>query len=328
MIHFVVRRNSLFCWASFLLDTRVAPGNTNPKVLLHNPGCGSCALKRLTDLYLHFITQCDDNIIRNKADVWKYSLSLRELCVNAERLYFFSMPWANPSFLLDTRVAPGNTNPSVLLYNAGCDSCALKRLSDLYWQLITQCEGHTIVNKADVWKYSLSLRGLCLNAERLYFFSMPWANPSFLLDTRIAPENTKPNIGLTVQPRLWQLCFEKINGVHRGVFSTSGDSMSTSGDVQYIGGYHDACGEISWVHRGMFNTSGFWYKLKDFLSPCSPTCIMISPRCTEHPPMYSWYPPDVLVVSPRCTHGIPPMYWTSPDVLNTHYAGWLGTFPV
>ena len=40
--------------------------------------------------------------------------------------------------------------------------------------------------------------------------------------------------------------------------------------------------------------------------------------------MYSWYPPDVLMVSPRCTEH-PPMYWTSPDVLNTHYTGWLST---
>ena len=67
------------------------------------------------------------------------------------------------------------------------------------------------------------------------------------------------------------------------------------------------------------------------------------PHCTEHPPMYSWYPPmyswypsdvlnipDVLMVSLRCTHGTP---WCiehppdvlnilSPDVLNTHYTGW------
>ena len=28
--------------------------------------------------------------------------------------------------------------------------------------------------------------------------------------------------------------------------STSGDVMSTLGDVQYIGGYHDACGGASW----------------------------------------------------------------------------------
>ena len=55
---------------------------------------------------------------------------------------------------------------------------------------------------------------------------------------------------------------------------------------------------------------------------------MISLRCTEHPPMYSWYPPmyswypsnvlnipDVLMVSPHIHHDIPLMYWTSSNVL-------------
>ena len=47
----------------------------------------------------------------------------------------------------------------------------------------------------------------------------------------------------------------------------------------------------------------------------SPDVLMISLLCTEHPPMYSWYPPDVLN-TPRCTHGVPPMYsWCPPDVL-------------
>ena len=32
--------------------------------------------------------------------------------------------------------------------------------------------------------------------------------------------------------------------------------FSTSGGVQYIGGYHEYIGGISWVHRGMFSTSG------------------------------------------------------------------------
>ena len=171
--------------------------------------------------------------------------------------------------------------------------------------------------------------------------------------------------------------------VHRGdIMSTSGGYHDTCGgyheymgDVQYIGGipwvhrgdimstsggYHEYIGGCS-VHRGMFSTSEFSIEIERILSSCSPTCIMISlrctehppmyswypptfimisPRCTEHPPMYSWYPPDVLMVSPRCTHGIPPMYWTppdvlniprctehppmywtSPDVLNTHYTG-------
>ena len=119
--------------------------------------------------------------------------------------------------------------------------------------------------------------------------------------------------------------------VHRGIsWYVWGDTMSKSGDVQYIGGipwvhrgdtmstsgeYHEYIGGISWVHRGMFSTSEFSIEIERILSTCSPTCIMISLRCTEHPPMYSWYPPDVLMISPRCTHGIPPMYWTSSDVL-------------
>ena len=70
------------------------------------------------------------------------------------------------------------------------------------------------------------------------------------------------------------------------------DIMSTSGDVQYIGG----CS----VHWGMFSTLGFSIEIERILSCCSPTCIMIpsdvlnKPRCTH----------DI----PRCTHGIPPMY--------------------
>ena len=167
--------------------------------------------------------------------------------------------------------------------------------------------------------------------------------------------------------------------------------FSTSGDIQYIGGYsvhrglfstsggyHEYIGGISWVHRGRFSTLGdtlstwegyheyiggiSWYLwgskllktfqllLKTPMYWTSPDVLMISPdvlnsipphasrepphmhlesppQCNEHPPMYSWYPsmywtpPDAFMISPECTHGIPPMYWTSPDVLNTHYTG-------
>ena len=62
--------------------------------------------------------------------------------------------------------------------------------------------------------------------------------------------------------------------VHRG------DTMSTSG------GYHEYIGGCS-VHWGMFSTSEFSIEIERILSSCSPTCIMISLRCTEHPPMYS-----------------------------------------
>ena len=43
----------------------------------------------------------------------------------------------------------------------------------------------------------------------------------------------------------------------------------------------------------------------------SPTCIMVTLRCTEHPPTYSWYP--------HIYHRIPPGYsWNPPDALKTH----------
>ena len=48
--------------------------------------------------------------------------------------------------------------------------------------------------------------------------------------------------------------------------STSGDITSTSGDGQYIGGYHDACGK----------------QIDKSLS-----VSIENPQCTEHPPMYS-----------------------------------------
>ena len=53
-----------------------------------------------------------------------------------------------------------------------------------------------------------------------------------------------------------------------------------------VGGYHEYIGGCS-VHRGMFSTSEFLIEIERILSSCSPTCIMISLRCTEHPPMYS-----------------------------------------
>ena len=134
------------------------------------------------------------------------------------------------------------------------------------------------------------------------------------------------------------------SSVHRGdIMIHVGDTMSTSGDFQYIRGIPWVYHGISWVYRGMFSTSEFSIEIERILSSCSPTCIMISLRCTELLPLYSWHPPDVLMVSlrctehplmytwypphsswyppdvwniPRCTHDIPQMYWTPLDVLN------------
>ena len=103
--------------------------------------------------------------------------------------------------------------------------------------------------------------------------------------------------------------------------SGRGDIMNTLGDVQYIVGYHDACGGIPWVHWVMFSTSGdIMSTLGDIMSTSGLSIEMeriyqVTPPnaswyplwCTEHPPIYSWY-------SPRFTHGISLMYWTPPNV--------------
>ena len=72
------------------------------------------------------------------------------------------------------------------------------------------------------------------------------------------------------------------------------DTMSTSGGYhEYIGGCSVHRGDIM-IHvgdtmstSGVFSTSEFSIEIERILLSCSPTCIMISLRCTEHPPMYS-----------------------------------------
>ena len=86
------------------------------------------------------------------------------------------------------------------------------------------------------------------------------------------------------------MCVQYIGGcsVHRGVFSTSG-------------GYHEYIGGCS-VHRRdiMIHVGEQLDKILS-ISIENPNVLMISPRCTEHPP-------DVLMVSPTMYHDIPPMY--------------------
>ena len=150
---------------------------------------------------------------------------------------------------------------------------------------------------------------------------------------------------LTLRITLYNVC-----SVHRGVFSTSGDTMSTSGGyheyiggcsvhrgdiMMNVGGYHEYIGGCSVHRRDTMSTSGGYH---EYIGGCSvhrrnimihvgeqldkilsisiensdvlniPRCTHDIPRCTHDiPPMYSWYPPDVLMVSPRCTEH-PPMY--------------------
>ena len=109
--------------------------------------------------------------------------------------------------------------------------------------------------------------------------------------------------------------------------------FSTSGHVQFIGGYHEYNGgcSIYWrdtrmhVRRYREYTWDVQYIRvfninQKFLSICSFTCIMISSyvfmvslSCAEYPPIYSWYlqkeswyPSDVLNI-PRSTEHT--LYW-------------------
>ena len=64
--------------------------------------------------------------------------------------------------------------------------------------------------------------------------------------------------------------------------STVGDILSTMGDVQYDGGYHDACGGYR-EYRGVLSTLWdiIFYYLKTSTVLNIPTCIMISPHGTQ-----------------------------------------------
>ena len=89
-----------------------------------------------------------------------------------------------------------------------------------------------------------------------------------------------------------------VSSVNQAMFSTSGDIMrtsgiswvhredimSTSGDIMmHVGGFHEYI-------RGCLAHRGFQYKSKA-LWTCSPTWIMISPRCTQD------ISPDVFIIT-------------------------------
>ena len=69
-----------------------------------------------------------------------------------------------------------------------------------------------------------------------------------------------------------------------GVFSTVGGYHPLK--FEYHGGYHDACGGISWVPWGVFSTVGYSNNKRLF------------------PPRY-WTPSTVLMISPHLHHDIP-----------------------
>ena len=97
--------------------------------------------------------------------------------------------------------------------------------------------------------------------------------------------------------------------VHRGV-------CSTMGDVQYTGG-------ISWAQWGNHEYTGVFSTLADIMSTKGDIMINVGkvigkpvefvwkPQCTEHPLVYSWYPPHSSWYPPGYSW-YPPVYWTPP----------------
>ena len=76
--------------------------------------------------------------------------------------------------------------------------------------------------------------------------------------------------------------------------------MRTSGDVQYIGGYHDKCGGY---HEYI---GGCSVHRRDIMIHVGEQLDKILSISIENSDVLNI--PDVLMISPRCTHGIPPMY--------------------
>ena len=86
-----------------------------------------------------------------------------------------------------------------------------------------------------------------------------------------------------------------------------GDTMSTSGDIMmHVGEQVDKSLSVSIESPDVLN-------IPDVLM-ISPDVLVVYLRCTEHPPMYSWYSSTCIIISPnvlnvlQCTHDIPPMY--------------------
>ena len=129
------------------------------------------------------------------------------------------------------------------------------------------------------------------------------------------------------------MCVQYIGGcsVHWGCSVHRRDTISKSGGYHdECGGYHEYIGGCSVHRRDTISTSDGYHEYIGGISWYMWGSNLINPfdfcwklQSTEHPPMYSWYPPDVLMISPQCTHGIPHMYhdiptciMISPDILS------------
>ena len=91
---------------------------------------------------------------------------------------------------------------------------------------------------------------------------------------------------------------------------------STTGDVEYTGGYHDKCGERSlgkqlnlYGNPSVLNIPRCTDDILPHSSWYRSAALMASPHCIEHPRCTH----DI----PQCTHDIPRCTDESPSVLNT-----------
>ena len=106
-------------------------------------------------------------------------------------------------------------------------------------------------------------------------------------------------------------------------YSTLGDIMSTARGVQYTGGYHEECGgyheytggcSVHWVSHT--NSIVFPMTYPTFImisSLCThdiPSVLMISPRCSEHSPLYCTPPvycTDIMQGANSCLTQVGPL---------------------
>ena len=156
--------------------------------------------------------------------------------------------------------------------------------SGWYHEYIRGCSVH--------WRDTVSTSG-----DVQYIGGMPWVHRGDIMST----SGDVQYIGGYHDTCGW------IPWVHWGMFSTSGDTMSTSV------GYHEYIEDVQYIRVFNRNWKDFIKLLPHVYHDISPMCwtspdvlivsatfIMKFPQCTEHPSMYSWYPPDVLN-TPRCT---------------------------
>ena len=190
-------------------------------------------------------------------------------------------------------------------------------LRDFHWVFTSPVISQGLQENEDKWRYALITASVTCTPAAAAGRS-PGGRGASEASLKKKKKIEGGNCG--VQSQMWSACITLYNvcSVHRGVFSTSGDTMSTSW------GYHEYIRGCSVHRKDIMIHVGEQVGENLSISNENPNVLNI-PQCTHDiPPMYSRYP--------WCTHGIPPMYWTSPDVLmispkGTHGVPWCTEHP-